>query len=717
MRECPNCKKLLEDGTEICNVCGTAISAPASAPEAAAPVQETEPTAQAPAAEAEAPGQENPMNTLLAAVKKVPKKTWIIIGIAAAAVALIILLCCLLFGGKDLDYALYIKDDELIYSDLTGDSSFQVTDRLLDGIEDVNWVSDSYTISIYTALCDGGNRLFYPDRIEEDLEGATIYYRNPQKPDEDPVKLDSDIVTYAVNKKGNQAIYLKASKDLYLNDMEDKEKLASDVTNFAVTEDLKRIVYSNADGDLYLWNDGQEEKIVGEATDVCYINDSLTVMYYEKDGSLYKWSSKSGEKEKLDEDVYYIPHIYDSGEIYYLKQNEDEGSTVMDYVDDDLAEADAAMTEPVAPVYPSYPDYPDSPDRPYYWEYDTTEEYDVAYAQYEIDYAAYEAQYNQIKQAYEAAKDQYDADYDAYQLAREEWWDKESRDNLRESLAEYTLSSTGYTLYYYNGEAAVVAEDVAHLYFEAEADDAAVVVFEQHIREDIEKLKLSEIESAYSAYSQIQESLGTETVYKVAVGKELSDLDEKDAQYILLSDDGKTLYFLRDVTEDGKEGELCKASISGGKLGKTESYDTDVSTEQLYLRDNGLVYFKNYKSDDEEGDLFFNGKEIDYDVYVRSISSLDGGLLYYTDYDQEKSMGTLKLFKKDKSVKVSDDVYLAYVTADDDLLYIHDIGSKSKAGTLYRYNGGKPEKLDEDVAGFVRILSGRLKGFGAIYGW
>lgn len=44
----------------------------------------------------------------------------------------------------------------------------------------------------------------------------------------------------------------------------------------------------------------------------------------------------------------------------------------MDYVTDDMKDADASITEP------SYPDYPSSPSRPYWRDYDTDAEYDAA---------------------------------------------------------------------------------------------------------------------------------------------------------------------------------------------------------------------------------------------------------------------------------------------------------------------------------------------------
>lgn len=94
--------------------------------------------------------------------------------------------------------------------------------------------------------------------------------------------------------------------------------------------------------------------------------------------------------------------------------------TIMDsdYVIDDMAEADQALTEP------EYPDYPD------YSDYDSDEEYDEAV------------------EAYEDAWDEYDDASDLY-------YEKELRDELRESLQDSTIDVEVYSLYYYDGKESV----------------------------------------------------------------------------------------------------------------------------------------------------------------------------------------------------------------------------------------------------------------------
>ena len=96
--------------------------------------------------------------------------------------------------------------------------------------------------------------------------------------------------------------------------------------------------------------------------------------------------------------------VYESGEVYYLKNAEGEIS-LMNYVEDDMKSADASVSEPTEPVWPEYPEYPDSPDSPSQWDYETVEEYDAAYAAYQVAYAEYEAECDRISEEYDAAKE------------------------------------------------------------------------------------------------------------------------------------------------------------------------------------------------------------------------------------------------------------------------------------------------------------------------
>ena len=93
--------------------------------------------------------------------------------------------------------------------------------------------------------------------------------------------------------------------------------------------------------------------------------------------------------------------------MYYTKKDSVE-IRLIDYVIDDIADADAAMTKPEYPDYPSWLDY------------DTDE-------------------------AFDAAVEQYEAVYDAYEVAYDAYLAKIDRDALRETLQDSTFEITKQT--------------------------------------------------------------------------------------------------------------------------------------------------------------------------------------------------------------------------------------------------------------------------------
>jgi len=88
-----------------------------------------------------------------------------------------------------------------------------------------------------------------------------------------------------------------------------------------------------------------------------YVSEALDTFYYTRDGSLYRQTAGSDDKQRIASDIYRVVKIYDSGEIYYIRK-EEEKINLTDYVNDSKADSDAAMTAPDYPEYPEPPDYP-----------------------------------------------------------------------------------------------------------------------------------------------------------------------------------------------------------------------------------------------------------------------------------------------------------------------------------------------------------------------
>lgn len=700
MITCPKCSKELEDGTKFCDNCGTQIFEVVFCPNCGEQTSSEyafcqkcgASIAEPPSAPAE-PTQKK---------KAVPKKALLFGGIGVAAVAVIAFVAALLAGGgKQSNYALYLKDKEIVYTNFSDKGPMEISSRLLNGssVSSSDLAYYRSDIGSYVALNDKGTRIFYPDRIDSGSDGVTLYYRNLKKPEEDPVKIDSDVTRYAINSDGSQVVYLKGRDGiLYLHDLTDKNKIASGVSFFVVSEDFKKIGYFKDENSWYTMRIGKDpEKLAGDISSVQHVSDDLSTLYFVRDGSLYKQVEGSEDREKIVTDFSRIISIYDSGEIYYTKSHSSE-KRLIDYVNDDLAASDAALTEPAYPDYPNYPEYP------YWWDYDTVEAYDAAVAQYERAYAEYEATYDRLYQEY----------YDAY----ERYWAKESRDYLREGLQNATIDTTEYTLYYFDGkEETVVTDALVDDWSVTAASERPVATVLIYNESDMQKVKLSEIDYLDEVRSQVYTSLYSSSEAYVAAGSSLSVIDQTDAYSFTVASDGSAVYFLDDVSADNY-GDLYKITVKNGQAGKPEMLDSDVSIFFMELSsEDELFYYKNIDFDAWKGDLCVNGVEIDYDVRPYWVSHFNDALLYYTDWSDDHAYGTLKMSKNGTKTKIADDVHDFDLTGSGDILYLYDYSTNHYTGTLYSYNKGNPKKIDDDVVALIPVADRPIIRGGYIYGW
>lgn len=706
---CSKCGKLLEDGTRFCDNCGTKIEpvcvcpacskpvnpqfafcqncgAPIATQTAPAPVVAPVPVA-APAPE-EAPAPEAAPAPVAAPAPAEEKKSFLdklpfkltkklmIIGAAALSLVLVlaIVLGVVLSGGGN-NYTLYIKDGELFYTDISDIEPWQVTENLagVSGMGDSSLKSMASSLGMYTYLSKDGKTIFFVDKISDTSGGVTVYYRAVRKPEQEPVKIDSEIYKYTINEDGDLVTYIKGEeRNLYQHDLTEKNKIDDDVSSFYCSADGDVIIYRTGEGDLYYKENGKDkEKIDSDISSLDYVDEDFSVFYYVKEEILYKKELKK-DKVKIASDVSDVLSVYESGDVYYVK-SETKETPLIDYVEDDLKASDEAMQEPVAPEYP------------YSWDYDSNEEYQAARA------------------AYETA-------YQEYQAAREEYQNKFSRDALRQTLSENNISITTHTLYYYNGKdskaltGAMAGNDGSVSY--QSASESPVILYSVYNQAELKKIKISEIEDSSQVEDMISAALYSSTEKQIAVKDSVSVIEHNSASGFDINDDGTLVYFVDDVDEETGHGDLYKAAISGGKAKKPELYDNDVYASYSYFNEDGrFLYFKDVK--DNEGELYIDKQKVDYDVYMYRISynAEDESLVYMADWSEESQNGTLKTFKKDKATKISDDVYNYYVTPEGEIVYLYEYSTKYYSGELYLYDGGKPEKIDDDVTAIVPVYT------------
>lgn len=685
---CPKCGKEIDDNAKFCNVCGAEIVKEATE-EVKAEVP-AEPVAQEPAeqeptiAVTKAPEEETPVVT--EAPAPAPEKAkkgfnlrrLIAIGCAALVVLILVIISVstlVNFGDKANSYILYLKDDEMFYSDINKIDPWQVTADMFDGEKSYESGLIYGAGGLYPTMSQDGKILFYPDKVGNE---NSLYFRYVNKPKKEAVKIDSDIEAYYVNEKANTVIYLRGDGSLYTHNLKDKEKLASDVQAFTASPDGKIVYYVNKEDSLYyIQNKKDAEKIDSEVESIEYISEDYKTIYFNKEDALYK--KKAGkDKEKLISDVYNIYTVYEDGSFYFTKDASEE-IKYSAYINDDMKDQDAAMVEPVYPDYPTYPDYPFS------WNYATQEEYDAAMADYNAECERLDAEYD-------AAVDAYNENIDA-------WWEKESRDRIREQMETETTKVYKYALYYYNGkEEKLVCESATAI---STAAEKAAVTYKSASAGEIKKQNISEIDSIWDIDVYSEEVKGTRFV---AVEESTNELDLAKATAFRFNEEGDKLYYLDNANEEKNTAELFVIEISGKKTKDAKSVDTEISADNGYsIVGKNVYYYKAYNQEKGSGDLYKSGKLVDYDVQsVRFIDEEGETVCYVTEYNKEKNRGTLKVYEK-SAKKVADDVYYFHALPNGDILYITDFSTEYSKGTLYKYDG-KSKKVDDDVSGIIPVF-------------
>ena len=97
--------------------------------------------------------------------------------------------------------------------------------------------------------------------------------------------------------------------------------IASGVVGFKTADDCKTVGYLTDENSFYLWTKGGDKvKVASDISSIEHVSKDLSTIYFIKDDSLYKKSADSEDKEKITSDISNVIKIYDSGEIYYTKE-------------------------------------------------------------------------------------------------------------------------------------------------------------------------------------------------------------------------------------------------------------------------------------------------------------------------------------------------------------------------------------------------------------
>lgn len=663
MAFCTQCGNKLEENARFCVQCGAAVKAPAAAP---APAPAPAAPATAPVATAPAPAVAPPVAVVPAAPAPAPAKKggkgklWIALAAAATAtIVLVVTLLAIFAGGSAANYY-YMKNGQLYASGAGMDYPVQLTTGTCQE-----------TVGQKMVECAEADLLFYP---EYNYDGTfTLCCRTLSDPASVPVEIETGIQNYQVSADGDMILYIKDGT-LYQRFATERVKVDDEVVGFITWDGGEKLLYVTEDDTAY-YKEGDEPrvKIDGYATGIFGITAQTDTIIYLKDDILYK-KPLDGERVKIDNEVHSVIFVED-GKVYYTKKNTNT-TALIDYVEDDLAQQDAAITKP---VYPTYPDYPN------FWEYGSDDEYSAAMEQFNKDLA------------------QYNADRDAYTEQLAAYNQKLARDRLRDTLSKTTYTHTTYTLYYYDGETATMINDTM-------ATDQAVtrcpnglVYLASETQEQSAVIKLSEIDFANEVQRLVESSMASAKTARLVYNGTDSALDVEYGSYWRFNTDGTALYCIVADATGSETGTFYRLAITNDTASAAQIVDTKVDMSYPTFNDqNEPIYYKN--ANGSIADLYVNGTLVVEGVY-RSLTILDGKLYFFTDWNKDRQEGTLTCFDGEKITALAEDVHAFEVTDEDELLVIADYSTVRESGTLYLLQDGEATYIDDEVSAIVTVYN------------
>ncbi len=779
MAFCSNCGSRLPEGAAVCENCGSQIpqvqapageevQAPAepvaettAAEEVAAeaaPVEETV-AEEAPAAEEVPATEEIPVVEESAAPavtepvvqqeeiqepKKKKSKKGIIIAVVALVLVAAIVAGIFLIGGKKKphNYTMYIKDNALYYTELgevapvkIADEVIEESDGFLSALVEKTGISGIF-VSSYSKLLSDNKTLIYPKKVSADSSGVNLFYKDIVTEGAQEVKIDSDVSNLKISEDEKTILYTKSEDDYskvykYTFETKEKEKIVDKAVSVQISDDCSKILYINDDDSLYIYNtlaEGEKkEKVDSDVESVFYNNADFSVVRYLKDKTIYEKTAE-GEKKKIASEVDSVVASYETGEFYYLKL-EEESIPYSALFTDDMKEADKNVE-------------------------DEDEYYDThSWNDYKAWYIKNRAVVNRV--------------------------------DLRDAIKEQKIDKTLYSLHYVNGEdQKKIADNVSADQFDftySAASDKAVIVYNTINSDALAKLKISELDFGEASYNErtrkweysvpyvetwtkfretVEANYFDAQMLQMAIGGEVTEIDEDRAWDVTVADDGSAVYFIDNIKleEEEKpkdedrdydaewskevyyfeddvlylnphnwsesydkslEGDIVKISITEGVADAPDVIDSDVSLYGIRLENDNtsLTYFKNFDTEKNIGDYYLNGKEIAYDVKGATMTFVSPTEIYYiTEYDTKNLVGELKKYDGEETTLIASDVYYYELSPAGDVLFISDYSVKNNHGSLYL--AGKEENIliDYDVTAIVSMTEfGALNAYNRYY--
>ncbi len=589
---------------------------------------------------------------------------------------------------QPLNYLMYYKDGKLYYDALNGSDPILLT----KDSGDESW-SKYLEYSATTTLTENQKRLFYLELNNEDNYFGTLYYRdvNDDGTLSDEQKVADDTFFYQVSADGNYLVYSDfESDDLYYHDVakQESEKIGKATATFYLSKDGKKVVFSWYDSEkeqaaAYEYEQGKEAVKIGKdgAWIVGEVGD-LTSYYYRGYQHLYH-KEFGKEPTVIAKNVLDVGKIYDSGEIYFFRYDEeDDGFDVAEFIVDDMFDHDNQVP------YAEYPKFPLES------EYPNADEYHKAY------------------QAY----------LDQYQMANE-FQKVEVRDQIRWAIEGDPIEGINLSLHFYDGKEEHLVANYLNvpeygMYTDAMAKflDEPAAIFPSAMERD-GKVKLSELQNTYNVAGMISEAMGRLSSYYYAKGAEVTKVDTPQFDhayddYTFLSGDKKSVYILHKQADYSERSyhDLYELKIEKNSLAEPEKLLEKIDEWPMATFDDGsLLCFQVIKGQIYEHDAYLDGEKIAKSTSLQWHDSKTKQFALIENIDPDERVGKLVIYDGDQKIEVDKDVYQSVRNKAGEIFYYKNLDPETYNWDLYHYKDGEttliakktqyidPEKTYDDL--------------------
>jgi hypothetical protein len=374
MITCPNCLKKHNDGTHYCDECGFDLLNDIPDPSAAdsvntedvvpdmteetvqnneevateTPEEETHASDEYDFLNIDGEGDDMPYDRVKTKKKNSrkirrfnKKKTVKIVSITLAALIFVsaaVFSLWMIFGEKPYPgYALYVKDDELMYRSF--DSSTAITLPV--------YVEDVVDFRLFGSLCrlsDDGTSLIFAQEYSYGDSVIDLSYINLALPNPTPVNIGYNALAYSVNKAADTITYLKESDDgnklfRYTVYNGNRMQIDVDVNRFIASEDGESIIFYDTSSGVHRFDGSKSIQLATDAT-IAWGADKNLYFYREEesDGLIYNclYYFDGKESVKLIDDCFEVITLIDETYGALVLAN-DDGEDVVYYVVKDVA--------------------------------------------------------------------------------------------------------------------------------------------------------------------------------------------------------------------------------------------------------------------------------------------------------------------------------------------------------------------------------------------